>query len=102
MDVRIVMDDELFLKKLSKHPALRKRMESILSVAVDISESIELADTAEELLIEEGRHLNREALEAWAVNKLEQTTTRFERKHKHARKDVKKNSVGTAPSEKLG
>ena len=94
------MDDELFLKQLSKHPALRRRMESILSVAVDINESIELADTAEERLIEEGRHLNREALEAWAVNKIDQTASCFEKRHKNARKDVKKTSVGTVHSEK--
>ena len=46
------MDDLLFLKQLSKHPALRKRMENILNVAVDVNESIELADTAEERLID--------------------------------------------------
>ena len=46
------MDDKLFLEELSKHPALRKRIEKILSVAVDINDSIELADTAEERLIE--------------------------------------------------
>lgn len=95
------MDDALFLQQLSKHPALRKRMEKILSVAVDINESIELADTAEECLIEEGRHLNREALEAWAVNKTTQTAERFTKKHKNARKDVKKNSIGTVHSEKF-
>lgn len=38
------MDDKLFLEQLSKHPALRKRMEKILSVAVDLNDSIELAD----------------------------------------------------------
>lgn len=32
------MDDKLFLEELSKHPALRKRMEKILSVAVDIND----------------------------------------------------------------
>lgn len=94
------MDDKLFLEQLSKHPALRKRMERILNLAVDMNSGIELADTAEEYLIEEGRHLNREALEAWAVSKTVQTTERFETKHKKARKDVKKNSVGTAPLEK--
>ena len=91
------MDDKLFLEQLSKHPALRKRMEKILSVAVDLNDSIELADTAEEHLIEEGRHLNQEALEAWAVNKIDKTAVGFEKKHKTARKDVKKNSIGTAP-----
>lgn len=95
------MDDELFLKQLSKHPVLRRRMESILNVAVDMNSGIELADTAEERLIEEGRHLNREALEAWATNKASETAVRFEKKHRHARKDVKKNSVGTVHLEKL-
>lgn len=94
------MDDELFLQKLSKHPDLRKRMEKILNIAVDMDESIQLADTAEERLIEEGRHLNRETLEAWALNKIKQTAARFEQKHKNAGKDVKKNSTGTARSEK--
>jgi len=94
------MDDKLFLEKLSKHPALRKRMEKILNVAVDLNDSIALADTAEECLIEEGRHLNREALEAWAVNKINRTAADFEKKHKTARKDVKKNSIGTVPLEK--
>ena len=94
------MDDKLFLEKLSKHPELRKRMENILNVAVDMNSGIELADTAEERLIEEGRHLNREALEAWAVSKTSQTAERFETNHKNARKDVKKNSVGTVHLEK--
>ena len=91
------MDDKLFLEHLSNHPALRKRMEKILSVAVDLNDSIELADTAEEQLIAEGRHLNREALEAWAVNKIDKSAAVFEKKHRTARKDVKKNSIGTAP-----
>ena len=47
------MDDKLFLEELSKH----SRMEKILSVAVDINDSIDLADIAEERLIEEGRIL---------------------------------------------
>lgn len=93
------MNDEELLKTLSKHPALRKRVEQILSIAEDVDERIELADTAEERLIEEGRHLNKESLEAWASNKVKQTAARFEKKHKNVRKDVKKNSIGTAPSE---
>jgi hypothetical protein len=94
------MDDKLLLEQLSKHPALRKSVEKILRVAVDMNSGIELADTAEERLIEEGRHLNREALEAWAVNKTKQAAERFEIKHKNTRKDVKKKSVGTARLEK--
>lgn len=92
------MDDEALLGILSRHPTLRKRIEGILSVAVDLNESIVLADAAEERLIEEGRHLNREALQAWALNKVDQVAIQFEKKHKTTRKDIKKNSIGTAHS----
>ena len=61
--------------------------------------TLALADDAEDALIEHGRALNREALQAWALNKASQSTQQFEKKHKKANKDVKKNSVGTAPSE---
>ena len=56
------MDDETLLNLLSKNPALRQRIESVLSVAANLDDSIELADCAEEKLIEIGRHMNREAL----------------------------------------
>ncbi len=93
------MDDDVFLSRLNKHPALRRRMEAILGVAEDVTESLDLADDAEESLIEHGRHLNREALQAWASNKVTEVSNRFEEKHKKVPKDVKKNSFGTAHSE---
>ena len=89
------MDDELFLARLNKHPALRKRMEAILSVSEDLTESLALADDAEDALIDHGRALNREALQAWALNKANQSAPQFEKKHKRASKDVKKNCAGT-------
>lgn len=49
------MDDKLFLAQLKKHPALRKRMEAILSVSEDLTGSLALADDAEDALIEHGR-----------------------------------------------
>lgn len=91
------MDDDMLLSLLSQHPLLRKRIESVLSIAADLDENIELADSAEEKLIEMGRDLNREALQAWANNKASQLSKQFEEKHKVSRKDIKKKSVGTAP-----
>ncbi len=69
------MDDELFLTMLSKHPALKKRIEAILNVSEDLTDSLALADDAEDALIEHGRALNREALQAWALNKVTWLTT---------------------------
>ena len=93
------MDDETLLNLLSRNPALRSGIENILNVASNLDDSIELADSAEEKLIEIGRHLNREALEEWANNKAIQSSNNFEKKHKASRKDVKKKSIGTHHSE---
>ena len=71
------MDDELFLSRLNKHPSLRKRMEAILNVAEDMTGSLRLADDAEGALIAHGRALNQEALQAWALNKVEQSGKQF-------------------------
>ena len=95
------MDDEVFLAQLNKYPSLRRRMEEILNVAGDLTESLNLADDAEGALIENSRHLNREALQAWASNKAMQTEAQFEKKHKKAHKDIKKNFVGTVHLEIL-
>lgn len=76
-------------------------MEAILNVAEDMTESLNLADDAEEALIEHGRALNQEALQAWALNKVEQAAGQFEKRHKKAHKDVKKKSAGTVPLETL-
>jgi hypothetical protein len=92
------MDDETLLNLLSMKPALRSRIENILKVASNLDDSIELADAAEEKLIEIGRHLNREALQEWANNKAIQSSNSFEKKHKTSRKDIKKKSIGTPHS----
>lgn len=93
------MDDETLLNLLSRNPALRSQIKNILNVASNLDDSIELADSAEEKLIEIGRHLNREALQEWANNKAIQSSNNFEKKHKASRKDVKKKSIGTHHSE---
>ncbi len=64
------------------------------------SGEIELADTAEACLIEEGRQFNREALQSWADNQVKIRGDRFKNCHKQVRKDTKKNSIGTQRSEK--
>jgi len=76
------MDDNILLSLLSKNPSLRKRIEGILTIAADLDETIELADCAEEKLIEMGRDLNREALQTWANTKAEQSARKFEEKHR--------------------
>jgi len=83
------MDDQTLLKCLSHHPVLRKRVESMLGIAENLEE-IERADEAEERVIGEGRHLKREALEAWAQTQACKSEERFEKHHPQAAKDIKK------------
>jgi len=64
-----------------------------------MEEILNVADDAEGVLIENSRHLNREVLQAWVSNKANRAAAQFEKKHKKAHKDVKKNSAGTVHSE---
>ncbi|MDY6973891.1 MAG: hypothetical protein SV775_16455 [Thermodesulfobacteriota bacterium] len=56
-------------ERLKKYPYLRSRFESMLDIVEDKSCSVDRADEAEELLIEEMRQLGTEALHDWAKGK---------------------------------
>lgn len=90
------MDNQELVDFLSRHPSLRERIEAMAQVVESSPEEIEFADTAEERIIVEGRHLNREALQAWADRQASIRSTRFEDKHANTSKAGKKNSSGTA------
>ena len=70
------LSDEEFLAFLEKHPDLRDRFASIVS-AVENSEGnlkeADAADAAEERILEEMRHLGREAMQGWAERQVEVT-----------------------------
>ena len=67
------LSDEEFLAFLEKHPDLRDRFASIVSVVENSEGNLEEADTAEEPIIEEMRHLGREAMQGWAERQVEVT-----------------------------
>lgn len=90
------MDNQELINSLSRHPSLKKRVEEMLKIVESSPEEIEFADTAEECIIEEGRHLNREALQAWADRQASIRSMNFEDRHKNTRKSGKKNSTGIA------
>jgi hypothetical protein len=55
--------DEEFLAFLEKHPDLRDRFASIVSAVENSGGNLKEADTAEERILEEMRHLGREAMQ---------------------------------------
>lgn len=81
-------------EKLEAFPKLKTRIEQILKIAQNSTGEIELADDAEELLLAQGRQLNKEALEAWAQSQVALKSSQFSQRHPSAHKDIKKNSNG--------
>src|SRR5271163_1487775 len=67
------LSDEEFLAFLEKHPDLRDRFASIVSAVEDSEGNLKEADAAEERIIEEMRHLGREAMQGWAERQVEVT-----------------------------
>lgn len=83
------MDDEALMNRLSKYPVLKQHIKETLDVVENSHGDMELADTAEERLIETGRKFNRKALQSWANNQVKAKEDNFQHQHKQAHKDSK-------------
>ena len=66
-------EDIDLLNQLNKRPDLKKRVQSIVSIAVDDGEGIVKADEAENRVIEETRQLGNEVLTGWAESRAEKS-----------------------------
>ncbi len=88
-----------FAERLKKYPHLRSRVEAVLDI-VESKGGIDRADEAEELLIEEMRHLGKEALLDWAVGKEKEKAVELNEKEEDIYAHSKKNSGGTPPTVK--
>jgi len=94
------MEAKELVERLEKFPGLKARFEELLAIAENQDGKIELADTAEEMIVLTSRSLNREALQSWAENQSQAQSSRFEKHHLSANKEVKKKSNGTVRSAK--
>lgn len=89
-------DDDL-VRKLSAHPDLRSRVESLLLAVEDEAGELREADAAEMLIIEEMRRMGQEALQAWAARQVDKTSKEFSQSGEPAWREGKKNCAGTPP-----
>lgn len=89
------LSDEGFLRKLSAHPDLRNRVESLVLGVEDESGELKEADAAEMRVIEEMRRMGQEALQAWAVRQLDKTSKEMLQTGGRAWREGKKNCAGT-------
>ena len=88
--------DRELLKRLNSRPDLKKRMETILSIAEDDGDGIVKADDAERRIIEEVRRMGNEILTSWSASRIEKTAADLP-----SNQDVvrcgKKKYIGIAP-----
>jgi hypothetical protein len=87
-------DDEL-VRKLSAHPDLRNRVESLLLAVEDEAGELKEADAAEMLVREEMRRMGQEALQAWATRQVDKTSKEISQTGGAAWREGKKNCAGT-------
>ena len=82
-------------QRLQAHPALKERVERLLSVVENVSGDIEKANEAERRVFEELRQMGQEALTGWAERQHEKKVKALEAEGGVSRKE-KKTSTGTA------
>jgi hypothetical protein len=67
--------DRELLNRLNRRPDLKKRVESLLSIAEDEGDGIVKADEAENRITEEVRRMGNEVLTGWAESRVEKSGT---------------------------
>ena len=93
------LSDEALMTALRLHPELRRRVSSIV-VAVEAGDGeLQEADAAEERMVEETRHLARQALQSWAERRVA-ATEREARRRPRMHRQGEKNSAGARNSAK--
>ena len=89
------LSDADLVRKLSAHPELRNRVESLLLAVEDEAGELKEADAAEMRVIEEMRRLGQEALQAWAARQVDKTSKELRQSGGLAWQEGKKNCAGT-------
>jgi histidinol dehydrogenase len=88
-------------ERLNRHPDLKTKVESLLSVVENAEGDWVKANAAEQRVIEEIRQLGQTALQAWATRQNQVQTEEFIQEHREAKRTRKKTSTGTPASEGL-
>ena len=87
------MTEEALVAFLRGHTDFRNRVASIALAMENADGDLDEADAAEERLVEEMRHLGREALQGWAEKRVEATEQDI-RRQPSLHRQGKKNSAG--------
>lgn len=85
-------------ERLSYHPELKAKIESLLSVVENAQGDLVKANEAEQRVLEEIRQLGQSALQEWANRQNQVQTDDFVKGNPQAERTRKKTSTGTVAS----
>jgi len=85
-------------QRLEDHPELRAKLEELLKIVENADGQIELADEAEQRVVDELSGLGRAALRGWAMRQERTTATELGELNPAAQKDRKKSFTGIPES----
>lgn len=86
-------------ERLNRHPELKTKIESLLSVVENAEGDLVKANEAEQRMIAEIRQLGQVALQEWANRQNQAQTDRFIQDNPQAQRTRKKRSTGTVASD---
>lgn len=86
-------------ERLNRHPELKAKIESLLSVVENAEGDWVKANEAEQRVIEEIQQLGQAALQGWASRQNQAQNEQFMQRHPQAQRTRKKSSTGTVASE---
>lgn len=86
-------------ERFNRHPELRTKIESLLSVVENAEGDLVKANEAEQRMIEAIRQLGQAALQGWANRQNQEQTDAFIQGNPQAQRTRKKLSTGTVASD---
>jgi nucleoside-triphosphatase THEP1 len=97
MNLKLTQDEEnLLLQRMRENPSLARRLFEMTDIIGEELGSIELADDAEDMVVENIRKTGKELLSTWAQKRAD-LATKDAKEKKGARIHEKKSSNGTRP-----
>ncbi|MBW4491387.1 MAG: hypothetical protein KME12_26870 [Trichocoleus desertorum ATA4-8-CV12] len=94
-------ESESLEERLNRHPDLKARIETLLSVVENAEGNLVKANEAEQRVIEEIQQLGQAALQGWATRQNQIQQDEFVHTNPYAQRTRKKDSIGTPASEAL-
>ncbi|MBD2120877.1 hypothetical protein [Trichocoleus sp. FACHB-262] len=86
-------------ERLNRHPDLKAKIETLLSVVENAEGNLVKANEAEHRVIEEIQQLGQAALQGWATRQNQAQQDEFVHTNPHAQRSREKDSIGTPASE---